>query len=201
MFKIAIPFVTYGGAHSFISLEEIGRALKKKKYVPVLGIKLASFHTLSKFFHTKILENKPGSTEERLIEAAVSNIFDLCSHTKCIKDNSASFAYTKGPMRFILKILLQEKIHSKFKTVSIIHKNCSVCKKCISVCPVNNFIFADGKVSIKNQKSCILCGECFYNCSCNAIDFAYRMAAQKRLNNGNIVLEKDLSAVYPKQYG
>ena len=199
--KIAVPFITYGGAHSFIALEEIGRALKKKKYVPVLGIKLASFHTLSRFFHTKILENKPGDMEEGLIETAVNKVFALCSHKEHIKDNSASFAYTKGPMRFMLKLLSQEKIHGKFKTVSIIREKCSACKKCISVCPINNFIFTDGRVSKKNQKNCILCGECFYNCGCNAIDFAYRTVAQKRLNDGNIVFEKDISAIYPKKYG
>ena len=199
--KIAVPFITYGGAHSFIALEEMGRALKKKKYVPVLGIKLASFHTLSRFFHTKILEHKPGDMEEGLIETAVNKVFALCSHKEHIKDNSASFAYTKGPMRFMLKLLSQEKIHGKFKTVSIIRENCSACKKCISVCPINNFIFTDGRVSIKNQKNCILCGECFYNCGCNAIDFAYRTVAQKRLNDGNIVFEKDISAIYPKKYG
>ena len=104
-------------------------------------------------------------------------------------------------MRLMLNILSQEKIHAKFKTVSIIRENCYACKKCISVCPVNNFIFVDGKVSIKDQKNCILCGECFYHCKSNAIDFAYRTVAQKRLNDGNIILEKDLSAVYPKRYG
>ena len=197
--KIAVPFITYGGAHSFIALEEMGRALKKKKYVPVLGIKLASFHTLSRFFHTKILENKPGDMEEGLIETAVNKVFALCSHKEHIKDNSASFAYTKGPMRFMLKLLSQKKIHGKFKTVSIRREKCSACK-CISVCPINNFIFTDGRVSIKNQKNCILCGECFYNCGCNAIDFAYRTVAQKRLNDGNIIFEKDISAIYPKKY-
>ena len=83
-------------------------------------------------------------------------------------------------MRLMLNILSQEKIHAKFKTVSIIRENCHACKKCISVCPVNNFIFVDGKVSIKDQKNCILCGECFYHCKSNAIDFAYRTVAQKR---------------------
>ena len=166
-----------------------------------MGIKLASFHTLSRFFRTKILEHKPGDAEKRLIEKVISTIFDLCLHTEHIQDNSSSFAYTKVPMRLMLNILSQEKIHAKFKTVSIIREKCSACKKCISVCPINNFIFTDGRVSIKNQKNCILCGECFYNCGCNAIDFAYRTVAQKRLNDGNIVFEKDISAIYPKKYG
>lgn len=199
--KIAVPFITYGGAHSFVALEDMGRALKKKKYVPVLGIKLASFHTLSRFFHTPIQEDKPGDMEKRLIETAVNKVFALCAHKEPVQDNSASFAYTKAPMRFMLKMLSQEKIHAKFKTVSIIYKNCRVCRKCISVCPVNNFMFANGKVLLKNQKNCILCSECFYHCKSNAIDFAYRTVAQKRLNDGNIIFEKNLSAIYPKKYG
>ncbi len=199
--KIAVPFISYGGAHSFIALEEMGRALKRKNYVPVLGIKLASFHTLSKSFRTKILEDRPGDAERRVIDGAVSKVVDLCSDPESIRDNSASFAYTKMPMCFILKILSQERIHAKFKTVSIVYEKCRVCKRCIEVCPVNNFVFADGIVSVKNQKNCILCGECFYNCASDAIVFDYRKLVKKRLRDGEVVLESPLSAVYPKEYG
>ena len=199
--KIAVPFISYGGAHSFIALEEMGRALKRKNYVPVLGIKLASFHTLSKSFRTKILEDRPGDAERRVIDGAVSKVVDLCSDPESIRDNSASFAYTKMPMRFILKILSQERIHAKFKTVSIVYEKCRVCKRCIEVCPVNNFVFTDGIVSVKNRKNCILCGECFYNCTNGAIVFDYRKLVKKRLCDGEVVLESPLSAVYPKEYG
>ena len=199
--KIAVPFISYGGAHSFIALEEMGRALKRKNYVPVLGIKLASFHTLSKSFRTKILEDRPGDAERRVIDGAVSKVVYLCSDPESIRDNSASFAYTKMPMCFILKILSQERIHAKFKTVSIVYEKCRVCKRCIEVCPVNNFIFTDGIVSVKNQKNCILCGECFYNCASDAIVFDYRKLVKKRLRDGEVVLENPLSAVYPKEYG
>lgn len=199
--KIAVPFISYGGAHSFIALEEMGRALKRKNYVPVLGIKLASFHTLSKSFRTKILEDRPGDAERRVIDGAVSKVVDLCSDPESIRDNSASFAYTKMPMRFILKILSQERIHAKFKTVSIVYEKCRVCKRCIEVCPVNNFVFADGIVSVKKRKNCILCGECFYNCASDAIVFDYRKLVKKRLRDGEVVLESPLSAVYPKEYG
>ena len=199
--KIAVPFISYGGAHSFIALEEMGRALKRKNYVPVLGIKLASFHTLSKSFRTKILEDRPGDAERCVIDGAVSKVVDLCSDPESIRDNSASFAYTKMPMRFILKILSQERIHAKFKTVSIVYEKCRVCKRCIEVCPVNNFVFTDGIVSVKNRKNCILCGECFYNCTNGAIVFDYRKLVKKRLCDGEVVLESPLSAVYPKEYG
>jgi len=199
--KIAVPFISYGGAHSFIALEEMGRALKRKNYVPVLGIKLASFHTLSKSFRTKILEDRPGDAERCVIDGAVSKVVDLCSDPESIRDNSASFAYTKMPMCFILKILSQERIHAKFKTVSIVYEKCRACKRCIEVCPVNNFIFTDGIVSVKNQKNCILCGECFYNCTNGAIVFDYRKLVKKRLCDGEVVLESPLSAVYPKEYG
>ena len=198
--KIAVPFISYGGAHSFVALEEMGRALKRKNYVPVLGIKIASFHTLSRSFRTKILEDRPGDAERCVIDGAVSKVADLCADPKSIRDGSASFAYTKMPMRFILKMLSQEKIHAKFKTVSIVYEKCRACKRCIEVCPVNNFVFTDGIVSVKNQKNCILCGECFYNCASDAIVFDYRKLAKKRLRDGEVVLESPLSAVYPDEY-
>ena len=199
--KCAVPFITYGGAHSFVALEEMARALKKKNYVPVLGIKLASFHTLSRYFHTEILPNKPGDSEALLIDTAVNKVFDICSTKNAIRDNSASFAYTKAPMRFILRMLPQKKIHARFKTVSVLREKCAGCKKCVAACPINNIAFSGGKASIKNQKNCILCGECFYNCSSGAVVFEYRTLAQKRLCDGNTVLENPVSAIYPKKYG
>jgi iron-sulfur cluster-binding protein len=199
--KIAVPFITYGGVHSFVALEEMGKILKMRKYVPIMGIKLVALHTLSRFFNNQIEKDRPDNKEKLLIEAAVNKIFEIYSCKEPIKDNSAYFNYTKCPMHFILKILSQERIHKKFKTVQIIKRNCQTCKKCISVCPVNNFIFENGKVSLKNQKDCILCGECFYNCTNNAIYFEYQKVAQKRLKDGNIILEKDISAIYPKKYG
>ena len=199
--KCAVPFITYGGAHSFVALEEMARALKKKKYVPVLGIKLASFHTLSRYFHNKILPDKPGDAEALLIDRAVSKVFDICANKNAIRDNSVSFAYAKAPMRFILRMLPQEKIHARFKTVSVLREKCGGCKRCVAVCPVNNVAFSEGKASIKNQKNCILCGECFYNCTSGAIVYDYRTLAQKRLRGGNIVLEKPVSAIYPQKYG
>ena len=199
--KIAVPFISYGGAHSFVALEDMARALKKKKYVPVQGIKLASFHTLSRYFHNKISPDKPGDAEALLLDRAVSKVFDICANKNAIRDNSASFAYAKAPMRFILRMLPQEKIHARFKTVSVLREKCGGCKRCVTACPVNNVAFSGGKASIKNQKNCILCGECFYNCTSGAIVFDYRMLAQKRLRDGNIVLEKPVSAIYPQKYG
>ena len=44
---LAVPFATYGGVHSSIALEEMGRYLKRKNYKSILGIKITAKHTLT----------------------------------------------------------------------------------------------------------------------------------------------------------
>jgi len=68
---LAVPFVTYGGVHSSVALDEAGRLLKKKKRKSILGVKIAAEHTLTKTASKIICESLPGENEEKIIAEAV----------------------------------------------------------------------------------------------------------------------------------
>ncbi len=197
--NLAIPFASYGGAHSSIALQEMGNLLRKKKYKSLLGLKIAAKHTLTNTFSNVINPDKPGEKEEALIIKAVNRIFKILEQGSNLVDQSKSFRYSSLKERIILKIFSQEKIHRKYKTVSVNQDKCIKCKKCIKVCPVNIFDYIENKIKMhKNNNRCILCAECFHNCPTNAIKYPYIEKAKIRLQDGNIPMEKELSAIYPK---
>ena len=198
---LSVPFVTYGGVHSSVALEEMGKLLKKKKRKSILGVKIAAMHTLTRTASKTIYEDRPGKNEADIIAKAVDIIITIASQdNEIIKDVSKSFCYSKPAERLFYKLFSQEKIHRKFKKVSIDPKKCTQCKKCISVCAVNMFDFIDGQVKmVKDQQQCILCAECYHHCSAAAIIHPYIEVARRRLKDGYKKLEKEPSAVYPEK--
>lgn len=195
---LAVPFATYGGVHSSIALEEMGRLLRRRKRKSILGVKIAAEHTLTKTASNIIYKDKPGKDEADIITKAVNIIIKTASQdTESIKDVSRSFCYSKPKERLLFKLLSQEKIHKKYKQVSIDSEKCIQCRKCINVCPVNMFDFVDEKVKmVENQQRCILCAECFHQCPAGAIIHPYIEPAKVRLKDGNPHLEKEPSSIY-----
>jgi NAD-dependent dihydropyrimidine dehydrogenase PreA subunit len=195
---LAVPFATYGGVHSSVALEEMGRLLKKVKRKSILGVKIAAEHTLTKTASKIIYKNRPGKNETVIISQAVDKIIKTVSKDgENINDVSKSFCYSKPKERLMYKIFSQEKIHKKFKQVSIDPQKCTQCKKCITVCPVNMFDNIEGYVRIvKEQRQCILCAECYHHCPAGAIIHPYIEPARVRLKDGNAHLEEDPSTIY-----
>ncbi|MCT4613847.1 MAG: EFR1 family ferrodoxin [Marinifilaceae bacterium] len=197
---LVVPFVSYGGVHSSIALEEMGKYINKKKRKSILGVKIATKHTLTQTLSNIINDGKPGKLEEEIISKAVERIIMTANKDyNKIKDVGRSFSYSKLPERILFKLLSQEFIHKKYKTVSIDTKKCIGCKKCVSVCPVNMFACSDNKIYIaRDSSNCILCAECYHSCPSSAINYQYIEKAKERLEDGYAKLEKEQSAIYPK---
>ncbi len=195
--NLVVPFLTYGGAHSSIALEETGALLREKKYKSILGIKIVATHTLTKNFAKVMNPDKPSNEEKELIRKAIDYIFETIKKGN-ITDQSKAFEYSPQKERELFHSFKQENIHKKHKTVDINQEKCIKCKKCINVCPVNVLGFdKNGRVVNKNKDRCILCAECFYVCPTEAINYSYFEKAKERLQNGFVTQEKELSRVYP----
>lgn len=197
--NLAVPFVTYGGVHSSVALEEMGRDLKKKKYKSIIGIKIAAKHTLTTTLSNIIYADKPGPEEEKVIEKAVDRVISIIQQgrNKAV-DQYQAFKYAPEKERTMFRQFSQEMIHKQFKNVSIITEKCIKCRKCISACPVDMFQLIEGEITMHRDKNnCILCAECFHSCPVGAIDYPYIEKAGKRLEDGFAELEKVPSAIYP----
>lgn len=198
--RLVVPFVSYGGVHSSIALEEMGEYLKNQNRKSILGIKIAAKHTLTPTLSKVIYPDKPGLEEENIVIQAVDRVIAIVEKgEKSAEDQSESFKYAPQEEREIFHKYSQEMLHKDHKDVSINIEKCIACKKCIMTCPVDMFEFSEEKVIIHRDKSnCILCAECFHNCPAGAIIHPYIEMAKKRLKDGFAKLEEVASAIYPE---
>ncbi|MBE0700970.1 MAG: 4Fe-4S binding protein [Acholeplasmataceae bacterium] len=68
----------------------------------------------------------------------------------------------------LLQRIPYQKMELKWISDAIkIKENCILCKKCIELCPTENFEIKDGVLSTKNQ--CIACYRCINHCPVNAL--------------------------------
>ena len=199
--NLAVPFVTFGGVHSSVALEEMGKKLKRRGYKSLLGIKIAAEHTLTATYSNMIYKDKPGPEEETIVREAVERVIRIVQNEgKMAQDQSKTFKYAPQKERLLFRIFSQESFHRKFKTVAINAEKCIKCKKCIDVCPVDMFTYSKGVIKMhRDNKNCILCAECFHNCPIGAIEHPYIEMGRKRLKDGFAALEENPSAIYGRK--
>ena len=193
----AIPLVTYGGVHSSVALEEMGKALNDKRYIPIMGIKIAAEHTLTSTFKKRINPNLPGTVEDQILAEAAEITEKVLNDEIAMVNVEKKLAYAPFMKRIMFRIFSQEKIHGKYKKVAINTEKCIGCKRCVSACPVNMFAYIDNTIQmVRDPKHCILCAECYHQCPAKAVVHPYIEVARKRLSNGFAKLENPQSEIY-----
>ena len=193
----AIPLVTYGGVHSSVALEEMGKALNDKGYIPIMGIKIAAEHTLTSTFKKRINPNLPGTVEDQILAEAAEIAEKVLNDEIAMVNVEKKLAYAPFMKRIMFRIFSQEKIHGKYKKVAINTEKCIGCKRCVSACPVNMFAYIDNTIQmVRDPKHCILCAVCYHQCPAKAVVHPYIEVARKRLSNGFAELENPQSEIY-----
>ena len=193
----AIPLVTYGGVHSSVALEEMGKALNDKGYIPIMGIKIAAEHTLTSTFKKRINPNLPGTVEDQILAEAAEITEKVLNDEIAMVNVEKKLAYAPFMKRIMFRIFSQEKIHGKYKKVAINTEKCIGCKRCVSACPVNMFAYIDNTIQmVRDPKHCILCAECYHQCPAKAVVHPYIEVARKRLSHGFAKLENPQSEIY-----
>ena len=195
----AIPLVTYGGVHSSVALEEMGKALNDRGYIPIMGIKIAAEHTLTATFKKQINPNLPGKVEDQILAEAAEITEKVMNDKIAVSNVGKKLAYAPFMKRIMFRIFSQEKIHGKYKKVTINTEKCTGCKRCVAACPVNMFAYIDNTIQmVRDSKHCILCAECYHHCPAKAVIHPYIDVARKRLSDGFAELEKPQSEIFYK---
>lgn len=173
--RLSIPFVTYGSISSGVSLYEAGQHLKRTGRRNISGLKIESYHVMSRLLSVKVCEGKPGKEIEPLIDVLAENISKIdISKTDELKDISARLNYQKLKGRIKAYTIFREKLFQEkvYPKLLLDREKCIGCGKCTRMCPVQRLSTEDGKVAFRQEgPACIHCGECIAACRLSAISF------------------------------
>lgn len=167
--KSAVPFVTYGGIHSGIALDEAGRLLKKSGRNVPAGLKISASHRVTRaFMKEEFNQGRPEEESMREIERLVKALMAGSS----VQDNSKKLRYQSLSSYFKANFIFVEKTwHEKrYPKISIDEEKCKKCGKCLRLCPVCHLEKAsDGSITGNPEKACIHCFNCVLGCPEQAV--------------------------------
>ena len=187
MGQAAVPFVTWGGISSGVSLEEAGRLLRLGGRKILAAAKIVAGHSLSRTFDQPILPDEPGEGAVDTIEELAVRIaaFKFLEKKK-VHDISKQLSFQPFGVDLKAKLLMPEGLFHNLLCPEVrVNKNeCLGCGTCVQVCPVHRLEVADGKRAVRaNAAACIHCGECHITCPRKAISFNVKRF-EKLLTNG-----------------
>ena len=163
----AVPFVTWGGACSGISLYEMGKELINKKFTLLGAAKILAVHSLMWQLEDPLGEGHPDADDDRMVEELVAHV-----NRKIQEDNPkgiklADLAYqSKENHAEMEKISLQTaKAHMPERIIDA--EFCNQCQVCSDVCPADAVTFSPYP---EFGDRCVYCFNCLKKCPEQAIN-------------------------------
>lgn len=197
--KVAVPFVTYGGLSSGISLDEFGQLLKKSGRYVLAGFKVSAPHRMTRgFMDEEFNKDQPENYVEETVLEIVKRI-----KSDYLQENSAKLRYQGEDVYVRANTVFVEKVcHERmYPKVHIDINKCSQCGKCENVCPVCHIEkAAGGSVRMNNKSDCIHCFNCVVECPCKAIYLEGDLEKAKAFFSNMIAKGKEVpgTSIYPE---
>jgi len=162
----AVPFVTWGGVCSGISLFEMGKELLNKG-IRVLGAaKILAVHSLMWQLENPLGKGHPDSNDDQMVKELVNRIHDkLHSHTpKGIK--ISDLAYQTKENHLEMEKISLEAAKADMPIREIDTTLCNQCQICAEVCPMDAIALTPYP---EFGHGCVFCFSCMKQCPEQAI--------------------------------
>lgn len=163
----AVPFVTWGGACSGISLYEMGKELINKKFTLLGAAKILAKHSLMWQLENPLGKGHPNAGDDQMVEELVNHIYQKLheDHPKGITVSDLAYQ-SKENHAEMEKISLQTaKGHMPERTIDT--EQCNQCQVCSEVCPADVVTFTPFP---EFGDGCVFCFNCMKQCPEKAIN-------------------------------
>jgi ferredoxin/flavodoxin len=162
----AVPFVTWGGACSGISLYEMGKELMNKRFTLLGAAKILAVHSLMWALEDLLGKGHPDADDDHMIEKLVNNVHQKLQEANPKGINLSDLAYqTKENHKEMEKISVQTaKAHLPKRTIDT--ALCNQCRVCSDVCPMDAVVFMPYP---EFGDACVFCFNCLKKCPEQAI--------------------------------
>jgi ferredoxin/flavodoxin len=162
----AVPFVTWGGVCSGISLYEMGKELINKGFTILGAAKILAVHSLMWPLEDPLGKEHPDADDDHMVEELVNHINRKLYEANPKGINLSDLAYqSKENHAEMEKISLQTaKAYMPERTIDT--ELCNQCKVCSEVCPADAVTFTPYP---EFGDGCVFCFSCIKKCPEQAI--------------------------------
>ncbi len=162
----AVPFVTWGGACSGISLYEMGKELINKRFTLIGAAKILAVHSLMWQIEDPLGKSHPDIDDDRMVEKLATLIHHKLHEANPKGINLTDLAYqTEENHAEMEKISIQTaKAHMPERTIDT--ERCNYCQVCSEVCPTDAVTFTPFP---EFGEGCVFCFNCMKKCPERAI--------------------------------
>ncbi len=168
--RIAVPFITWGGISSGIALREVALLLKQSGRTPVLAMKIAGRHSLSRKYDVVLHEGRPGSEAQPSVRELAERLSGIDMQQPV--DISHSLDYQGFRTKYVDTAMFNEKGLKLLLHPGMIvdYGKCTGCGQCIKACPVRRLEMRSAQPHGQmGGAQCIYCTECHNACPSGAI--------------------------------
>jgi ferredoxin/flavodoxin len=163
---LAVPFVTWGGACSGISLYEMGKELVNKRFTLLGAAKILAVHSLMWRMEDPLGKSHPDIDDDRMVEELVNHVLHELHEANPKGIELSDLAYqTEENHAEMEKISLQTaRAHMPERTID--KALCNQCQVCSEVCPADAVRFTPYP---EFGDGCVFCFSCVKKCPERAI--------------------------------
>ena len=189
----AVPFVTWGGACSGISLYEMGKELINRGFTLLGAAKILALHSLMWKLDDPLGKGHPDADDDRMVEDLVNHVNQQIQADNPKEIKLSDLAYqTKENHKEMEKISLQTaKVHMPERTIDT--ELCNQCQVCSDVCPVDAVTFTPYP---EFEDGCVFCFTCMKKCPEQAINTDMSVIWQRIKDRAALFSERPYSQIF-----
>jgi len=189
----AVPFATWGGACSGISLYEMGKELINKRFTLLGAAKILAVHSLMWQLEDPLGKGHPDAGDDRMVGELVNHVNQkLCGdNPKGIKLSDLAYQ-SKENHAEMEKISLQTaKAHMPERSIDT--ELCNQCQVCSDVCPADAVTFTPYP---EFGDGCVFCLNCMKKCPEKAIKAGLSEIWQRIRDRAAFFSERPYSQIF-----
>jgi ferredoxin/flavodoxin len=162
----AVPFVTWGGASSGISLFEMARELSRKGFTILGAAKVLAVHSLMWQLENPLGAGHPNSADDKLIEQLVGEIYSKMQSGGGKDLELSRLAYQSKEVHAEMEKVTLEMAKANMPTRGVDEEICNQCEVCTEFCPTDAVTLSPYPVF---GEDCVYCFNCMRSCPEGAI--------------------------------
>jgi ferredoxin/flavodoxin len=188
-----VPFVTWGGACSGISLYEMGKELINKRFTLLGAAKILAVHSLMWPLEDPLGKSHPDADDDRMVEELVNHINQKLHENNPEGIKLSDLAYqTKENHAEMEKVSLQAaKAYMPERTIDT--ELCNQCQVCSEVCPADAVTFTPYP---EFGDGCVFCFNCMKKCPEEAINADHSEIWQRIKDRAAFFSERPYSQIF-----